>query len=545
MAITTSVPPITFNTATGFTAPSQQDILTGVQADIDAAFGGGLNPSLSTPQGQLASSLTALIAQANDTFVNLTNQTNPNFASGVFQDAIAQLYFLQRNPSEPTVVECTCVGGVGVVVAPGALAEDEAGNIYVCTVGNGPNGFPAGGSSTLTFANQIPGPIPCPAGTLNAIFQTIPGWDSIINPSDGVLGANTETTQAFAERMADSVGANSNGSLPSVVGAVLSVPDVLDAFVTENSSSSATTIGGVTLVPNSIFVAAVGGAPLAVATAIWSKKAPGCNYNGNTTVVVQDSNSGYTPPFPSYNVMFEIPAPLPILFSVTINNNAQVPSNATTLIQNAIINAFAGGDGGPRARIGNTIFASRFYAPIAALGSWAQIILLQIGSANVSSSTMLAVINGTTLTIVGATTGTVAIGQTLSDPLGIILPGTEIVSGSGSSWVVSTMATLGAAFTATSTGTNVLTVSGVTGFITPGQILVGSGVPTNTTILEQMTGPAGGAGTYQTSAVTTLSSVACHAAEVITGALADTNSVTVNINQVPTVNANNIDVTIS
>ena len=54
MAVTTNVPPITFNTATGFTGPTQQDILTGVQQDFNAAFGGGLNPSLSTPQGQLA-----------------------------------------------------------------------------------------------------------------------------------------------------------------------------------------------------------------------------------------------------------------------------------------------------------------------------------------------------------------------------------------------------------------------------------------------------------------------------------------------------------
>jgi hypothetical protein len=38
--VTTNVPGITFG-PTGFVAPAEQDVLTGVQADIDQAFGGG------------------------------------------------------------------------------------------------------------------------------------------------------------------------------------------------------------------------------------------------------------------------------------------------------------------------------------------------------------------------------------------------------------------------------------------------------------------------------------------------------------------------
>lgn len=535
MAVTTNVPAVAFG-PTGFTVPTQAQILAGVQADINTAFGGGLNQSLSTPQGQLASSLTALIAQANDTFVEITNQTNPNFAGGVWQDAIAQLYFLQREPSEPTVVQATC-SGQGVTIPVGALAQAEDGNIYSCTqAGALPQN---GGTIVLPFACTIPGPITCAAGTLNIIYQVIPGWDSIVNLTDGVIGNDTESTADFAARMAASVGINSVGSLPSVLGAVLDVTGVLDAYVTENDSSSPATIGGVTLVPNSLYVAVVGGSESDVATAIWSKKAPGCNYNGNTTVVVQDSRSGYSPPFPSYNVTFEIPASLPILYSVKIANNPQVPSNATTLIQNAIIAAFSGADGGTRARIGSTIYASRYYAAIAALGPWAQIVLLQVGSSNTPSAVFVGFIAGNALTILSTTSGTIAIGQTLYDAFGVILPGTTITAGSGSSWTISTTTTLGASFTGTGSGTN-LTASAVTGVIAVGQTIVGTGVPANTTIVS---GPAGGgAGVYVTSNATTSVAAALHAGETIIGALANNNSVVVNINQVPTVNANNITV---
>ena len=153
MAVTTNVPSITFG-PTGFVAPSQQDVLTGVQADINAAFGGGLNQSLSTPQGQAATSFTAIIAETNDTFVDMSNQMNPVFATDRWQDALAEIYGLQRDPSESTVAQCDCVGGTGVVIPVGALALAEDGNIYTCTEAGT---IPA----TLSFACNVPGPIVC------------------------------------------------------------------------------------------------------------------------------------------------------------------------------------------------------------------------------------------------------------------------------------------------------------------------------------------------------------------------------------------------
>jgi hypothetical protein len=68
------------------------------------------------------------------------------------------------------------------------------------------------------------------------------------------------------------------------------------------------------------------------------------------------------------------------LFAVSIVNNPGVPSNADVLIQNAVINAFVGGDGGARARIGGSIYASRFYAAVAGLGSWVELVSILIGT---------------------------------------------------------------------------------------------------------------------------------------------------------------------
>jgi uncharacterized phage protein gp47/JayE len=431
--VTTNVPGVTFG-PTGFVAPSEQDVLAGMQADIDAAFGGGLNPALETPQGQLASSMTAITGNANDTFVNLANQFDPAFAAGRFQDALGRIYFIERNPALPTVVQATCTGLAGVPIPAGALARAQDDSIYVCTEAGT---IPQSGSIILSFECTNTGPIPCAAGTLNRIFQAIPGWDSITNLTDGVLGNDVESREAFEERRQASVAQNSLGSVPSVRGAVLSVAGVLDAYVTENPFAEQVDVGGQILVPNSLYVAAVGGAALDVATAIWSKKAPGCNYNGNTTITVQDQSSGLTPPFPSYPVTFLIPPALDIVFAVNLLNNALVPSDAVAEIQQAIMQAFAGADGLPRARIGSTLLASRYYPPIVKLGSWAQILSVTIGSRNTPAAQVGGSIVGNTLTITGTQSGALAIGQTLDDASGLILPGTKITAGAGNVWQVS------------------------------------------------------------------------------------------------------------
>ena len=90
--------------------------------------------------------------------------------------------------------------------------------------------------------------------------------------------------------------------------------------------------------------------------------------------------------------------------------------------------------------IGGTVYASRYYANIAALGSWAQIIDILIGSANVPTCTFTGAISGTTLTT-SSPTGTIAIGQAVVGAS--VADGTYITAGSGTSWTVSISQTVG------------------------------------------------------------------------------------------------------
>lgn len=424
--MSTNVPQPTFG-PNGVVLPTEAAILAGVTADINSDLGGGLNPGLSTPQGQIASTETAIIGDNYAAFAWYCNQVDPAFNSGRMQDAIGRIYFFTRIPGAPTVVQATCAGLDGTIIPIGAIAQATDGNLYISQE----QGIITGGLVSLAFACGVNGPIACPAASLTTIYQAIFGWESITNAADGVLGVNVETRSQFEERRVASVAANAIGILDAIQGAVYAVPNVLDAYVIENDEATAQTIGGKSLGPNSLYVCVLGGTNQEVANAIWSRKAPGCGYNGNTTVTVVDPSPEYLPPVPSYLVTFQRPTIIDFAVLVILKNNSGIPSNAQALIQTAIINAFAGTDGGPRAKIGATVFSSRYYAPVALLGAWAQIVSIQIGVNESPVLSFTASSSGSTLTVTAVDVGTLAVGQLLQDA-GLLLPGTTITAfGSG------------------------------------------------------------------------------------------------------------------
>jgi len=402
MSGTTSVPAIQFTPA-GLVLPSDADILAGVQADQNAAFGGNLNPSLSTPQGQLASSQAAIISANNADFALFMAGIDPATASGVMQDAIGRIYFLDRLPALPTTVNVVCSGRTGVTIPTGATVSDGNGNLYNCTTAGV---IPAGGSITLPFAAQIVGPTACPASAITgAPYRTIPGWDSATNTTAGTIGRLVENRADFEYRRQLSVAANAVGSLNAIYAAVINVAGVSDAYCTENFTDSPIVIDGVTLVPHSLYAAVVGGTDQAVGDAIWSKVDVGCNFNGNTTVTVTDT-TGYNTPAPTYPITFNRPAAMPIYFAITVQNLSSTPnSTVAASIQAAVIAAFGGADGGQRARIHSTIIGLRYAAPIAAVGALA-ILSIFVGAAASPTGSSVYVGIGSTPTIA---TGNIAV----------------------------------------------------------------------------------------------------------------------------------------
>ena len=381
--MTTNVPAITWVNGSPV-LPKEQDILAGVQADINAAFGGGVNPSLQTPQGQLAQTETAIIGEKNNEIAYIANQVNPAMASGIWQDAIGYIYFMTRIPGTGTVVNATCTGAVGTVIPLGAVAQDTSGYLYsAITSGT----IPSTGSITIEFQNQTTGPISCAIGALNKIYTAVAGWDTVLNPAVGALGNNVESRAAFELRRQASVAVNAVNSLDSIRASVLAVPNVLQAYVVDNSTNATVNYGATSypLAAHSICVSVAGGTSSAIGTAIWSKKPPGCGYNGNTTVTVYDNT--YSTPVP-YTVTYLTPTSTPAYFTVNIQNNPLLPSNIVQLVQNAVLASFNGQDGGTAVGINSTTYSGRYYANINAISPAVNVIEVYLGL-SASPSTLL------------------------------------------------------------------------------------------------------------------------------------------------------------
>lgn len=379
MASPSSVPKIQFTPA-GLVIPAETAVLAGVQDDINAAFGGGLNPALETPQGQLASSQAAIIGDKNNEFALFVNQVDPQYAADRFQDAIGRIYFLTRKPATPTTVQATVNGLAGTVIPGGTLAQDTSGNTYACS---GNVTIDATGSVTAEFQNIETGPIPCAAGTLTQVYQAVPGWDAITNAADGTLGSDVESRADFEYRRKNSVAKNGTGTPQAIYAEVFALADVLDVYVKDNPTGSAVNTGSTNypIAAHSVYVAVVGGADADIASAIWRKKDLGCDTNGNTSATVVDP-SGYSYPQPSYSIKFQRPASLAVKFAVRIVNDPSLPSNIVTLVKNAIIARFNGADGTTRERIGATILASRYYGAVVSVASNVSLLDVLIGTSS-------------------------------------------------------------------------------------------------------------------------------------------------------------------
>ena len=372
----------------GPVAPDSADVLQAQQDIWQAAFDNKLNPDPATPQGQLMASLAAIVQDKNSQMLFLANMFNPSTSRGVYQDAIAAIYFITRQTAQATTVQVVCTGLPGTViegqdtsVAP-ARVRTADGTVLVCRMGGT---IPAGGSITLPFAAQEPGPVVIEAHAVTTIVQAQPGWDTVDNPDPGVTGRSTEGRQAFETRRRQSVALNSRSMLSSVYARVGNLSGVIDLLARQNRTDAPVEDNGVTLAPHSIYIAVLGGADAEIAEAIYNSVSGGCDYNGDTSVEYTDPVTGAVE-----TILFERPEGYAFAIEVTVQANASTPSNIVELVQANILADFYGqqypnaGSGTThdttptRVGIGATVYASRFFCPAISAGA-TQLVGVQIG----------------------------------------------------------------------------------------------------------------------------------------------------------------------
>ncbi len=357
---------ITFDPATGLVAEDTAVIRQRVAQEWKNAFNVSedtpeLNTESETPAGQLIDGQTALIAEKDAEILHLGNSFDPQTATGVAQDALAKIYFLSRHVEEPTYVTCQCKGLQGTVIPYGAVVQDINGNIFYNIV---PVTIPASGEVSTLFRCSVYGAIEVGANAVNKIITVIPGWDSINNMAAGVTGRAVETQTEFESRRYNSVAKNSHGLAGSVEGTVGNIDGVVACRIEQNRGDTAVTKFGVTIPPHSVYLSVYGGEQQDIGYAMHTKIDAGCGTAGNTEVTITDETNGSEQTY-----FYEIPETVTMGVKVVIQRTNDTPTDIATLIKNAVVNNFNGLTSYERAKMGDKIFASRFYTDVISAGA--------------------------------------------------------------------------------------------------------------------------------------------------------------------------------
>ena len=378
MTLPTNVPPITWNNGMPV-VPTEQAVLAGRTADFVAAYGSGLNASPTTPQGQVIASETAIIGDANAQIALTASMVDPDQAEGAWQDAILAIYYLQRIAASGSVKTVTCIGGVNVTIPAGALIQDPSGLLWAAT---GEIDLGSSGSATGTFQCTTTGPVAWPGGTPCTIYTQVNGWDQATSASAAVEGIAVETRAAAENRRRNSVAANSHGTVQTILGNLLGLNNVLSAYVIDNGSGSPISVGSTSysIVAHSILASVYGGLDADIATAIWTGKDGGCNYNGNTSYTIADTSYPLGSQ-PQYTITWLTPTPTPLYIVVTMQNNPALPANILQLVQTAVLATFNGTDAAQSvpAGIASVISGSRYATQINLISSAVNITNIQVG----------------------------------------------------------------------------------------------------------------------------------------------------------------------
>ena len=349
---------IVFDPATGLTVESAETVLNAIGADWQNAFTGGGLPPLdidpATPAGQLIATEAALVQAKDSEILFLANQFNPLTAEGRWQDALGKIYFLTRKTAEPTVVDCVCTGLYNTVIPAGSIVQNDDGyqlrSLDAATI-------PISGNVTVEFETVESGPIEIAANSVNKIITVIPGWDTVTNPSAGVLGRAEETQTEFETRRYNSVAINARGSVTALQSAVLAVDGVLDCIILENPSGTTQVIKGVSVPAHSVCISVYGGDGTDIAEAIYQKKDAGCGTYGNTSVTYSD------PEFYGATYTYDIlrPTATAVSITVTIKQTDTTPNTIGQQIKDSLLADFYGQGENTRVGAGQMLYASRFY----------------------------------------------------------------------------------------------------------------------------------------------------------------------------------------
>ena len=345
-------------TNNGIIQPSASSIRQDLEQMFVDIWGNKISLDPSTKQGQLITSLTAIILEKNSNLAKALQSYDPKTAendaeSGLFwQDAVGNIYGMVREKATKTVVLCNLTGRAGSEIPDTAQVMSDDGDIFKISQSVT---IPASGQISVYFTAVESGAIQAVSGSINTIYTPVVGWDSVSNASSGVVGKNTETREEFENRRINLLGRYSTNQVESVKSELATVDGVVRYRVEENDDDNAVTVQGVSLPAHSIYCVVEGGSSNDIGSAIRLRKSGGCSTSGSVTY-----NDEYGA------IQYDVPTYVAVDVVVTATQTDTTPDDIVDIIKNILVSNMST-DGTNLIGIGETLYAGRFYKALASL----------------------------------------------------------------------------------------------------------------------------------------------------------------------------------
>lgn len=318
-----------FITETGVIVPDTAGLLAEVQTEWKAALGADLQVTSDTPQGVMIAGETAARVAVAANNAQVANQINPNLSGGVFLDAVCALLGLERAVATRTLVRSVILAGQpGTLIPAGTRAATASGDLFESVDSSLIDG---GASTTVDFQSVEFGPIPCPAAALNVVVDSVLGWETVTNPTEGVLGTAEQSDESLRDLRRRTLARQGISSVEAIISEVSALPNVLSMQFRENTASTTEVIDGVSMLPHSVWACVDGGVSADIALALLTNKTAGAAFNGAVSVSVLDEFSGQT-----YPVLFDRPTDVPMQIKVTARRG-QFLGDMQTELRDAVL----------------------------------------------------------------------------------------------------------------------------------------------------------------------------------------------------------------
>ena len=319
-------------TEKGFKRKRYIDILESMQANAKSIFGRDINVSTDSPLGMQLKVIAFELAGEWEQIENVYYSGYKDTATGYQVDNVGQYIGTKRKGATYATGIVTFTGTPGTVIPVNFVIAFD--NVQFWTLKENIIGGTGSIDATIQCI-EIGGIGNVPAGKITKIVSALSGVTSVANALATSGGKEVEDTTTFKARYDDSIASGGSSTTESIEAALLALPTVTDAKVTENNTVA--TVDGIP--PKCVSSFVYGGTDAEIANTIYKSKGGGIQAFGATYVGVTDAKGIV------HQIGFTRATEVPVYIHITLTKDAEdYPANGNASIKTAIIQYIGGLD---------------------------------------------------------------------------------------------------------------------------------------------------------------------------------------------------------